>query len=125
MSYYDKNGIVGAYKGYEVYVINYEDLIPGQGDYLFAVKERSHSDSMKLVLDGMVIGTMDNNGKVSIYPQEKRKRFNFYKPIQKEKVKYEVEVPTVVDYTAYSVTVDNFFKGLNKLWEEIDASLKV
>ena len=58
-------------------------------------------------------------------------RFNFYEK-KKEKKRVEkkeepVELPKAVvdDYSIYSSVVDNFFAGLNKLWEEIDAGLKV
>lgn len=129
MGYRDRNGIVGQYRGADVYVIAYEDFTESMTktvvDTIFAVRDRGQS--LTLVQDGKIIGNLWDDGRIdtarSLLP------FNFYKKKNKkvEKKEEPVELPKAVvdDYSIYSSVVDNFFAGLNKLWEEIDAGLKV
>ena len=61
--YFDKNGIVGQYKGKNVYVIDYEryiDIKPQQ-DTIYAIRgtHRKGDKTMDFVLEDMLIGTME------------------------------------------------------------------
>lgn len=122
MGYRDRNGIVGQYRGADVYVIAYEDFTESMTktvvDTIFAVRDRGQS--LTLVQDGKIIGNLWDDGRIETVRNPLR--FNFY-----EKKEEPVELPKAVvdDYSIYSSVVDNFFAGLNKLWEEIDAGLKV
>lgn len=141
MDYSDKNGIVGTYRGIDVYRIPYEALTKdSEGeDIIFAV---SYTDIevMELVLHGVVIGTMTATGKVKMGQSYAFKYYQVEVPKTEMKLKVEekpiktesVEVnPTVLGldvsagYGLYTRTVDDFFKGLDKLWQEIDSAINV
>lgn len=111
MGYLDKTGIVGTYHGYNVYVINYEDFSKPdvEDDTIYAVKRRG-ANIMDLVQHTDLIGHMDNDGLVEIMQKIK---FFFAEPKQEE-------VSAPVGYSCYSRVVDEFFAGLEKLWEEMD-----
>lgn len=130
MGYRDRNGIVGQYRGADVYVIAYEDFTESMTktvvDTIFAVRDRGQS--LTLVQDGKIIGSLWDDGRIETTRNLLPFRFYEKKKKNENKKKEEpVELPKAVvdDYSIYSNVVDNFFAGLNKLWEEIDAGLKV
>ena len=142
MGYRDKNGLVGQYRGQDVFVIGYKDLKPPKdGDEtIYAVRCNNNKD-LELVQGCRFIGTMTDSGHVEIYDMSRRRPYRFYKAPgldEYEEKKKPVQTPTpvaeAIDYSKplevefgygeYSKVVDNFFKGLDKLWEEIDASIK-
>ena len=117
MGYLSKTGIVGQYKGLDVYVINHNQLEPymkNDGETIYAVR-CDGLNYLRLVMNGQVIGTMEDSGKVDLFPKEKRRDYQW--PRREEPVvEKEVELE---GYSQYSKVVDNFFAGLEKLWEEI------
>lgn len=135
MGYRDKNGIVGKYRGHDVYVVSYANLEPEwkyDKDTIYAVV-CNNNKNLELVLEGKFIGEMTDDGNVTLFdgsrnyrwPQDKKP---FVAPQQKEVPEPDPTVEGLnveFGYGAYSKVVDDFFKGLNKLWDEIDASLSV
>lgn len=140
MGYRDKNGIVGQYRGTDVYIIAYKDLTESMtksSDTIYAVR-CNNNDNLELVQRGRLIGTMTDSGHVELWDSSRRRNYRCYKapglseqPIKK--VEWSIKEAPEPDlsqalnvefgYGAYSKTVDNFFKGLDKLWAEIDASI--
>ena len=137
MGYKDKNGIVGQYRGHDVYVIDYEKLTPpDDGDEIWYAVRRHGAKDLELVHGDFMIGTMTDSGHVEVFDRSRRVAYKFFtipkkpnKPKQEFEIK-QVEEPEVhpldveFGYGEYSKVVDDFFKGLDKLWEEIDTSLK-
>ena len=91
----------------------------------------------------MFVGTMTDDGHVEIYDASRRREYRFYKapgldeyeekktPVMwevkqtpAEAIDYSKPLDVEFGYGAYSTIVDNFFKGLDKLWAEIDSSLE-
>jgi len=136
MGYRDKNGIVGKYRGHDVYVVSYGDLEPEwkyDKDTIYAVRTDAKHQNLELVLEGKFIGEMTDGGNVTLFdgsrnyrwPQDKKP---FVAPQQKEVPELDLSASALnveFGYGAYSKVVDDFFKGLDKLWDEIDASLSV
>lgn len=140
VGYKDKNGLVGQYQGNNVYVIDYEKLSPPDEDdkTWYAVRRRGVQD-LELVLGDFMIGTMSDSGHIVVFDRSRRAAYKFYTvPKKVNKPKYIMkQTEPIADpdpsalaldvefgYGEYSKIVDNFFKGLDKLWEEIDSSLK-
>lgn len=127
MGYMDKNGLVGKYKGKDVYIVDYNDLEPEwkhDKDTIYAVRTNRHN-YLDLVLDGILIGQMSDGGGITSFS------VNTGYPWPKSKVEYKSEPaiepkPDVLaldvsdGYAQYSRVVDNFFKGLDKLWQELE-----
>ena len=126
MNYRDQTGKVGTYRGADVFVIDYEELTKNQTENqstIFAVRIKSKTD-MDLVQKGKLIGKMTDSGRVEL--NKIYTNYKFYGP-KAEKKKVEVSPPTTAveldvseGYGQYSKTVDEFFKGLNKLWDELE-----
>lgn len=140
MGYREQRGVVGQYRGNNVSVIAYKDLTESMTkttDTIFAVV-CNNNDKLELVQRGMYIGTMTDGGKVEIFDNGRRRAYNCHKeqkPIQKVETpewtvkEKEVDLSQALNvefgYGAYSKVVDNFFKGLDQLWAEIDAAIDV
>ena len=133
MGYRDKNGVVGKYRGHDVYVVSYVDLEP-EWKYdrttIYAVR-CNNNKNLELVLEGKLIGEMTDGGNVSLFEARREYRWPQEKKVSKPQPVLDREIPTVEElnvefgYGEYSKVVDEFFKGLDKLWYEIDASLSV
>lgn len=144
MGYKEQRGVVGQYRGVDVYVVAYKDLsqdMADRDDVLWAVV-CNNNDKMELVQKGLFMGTMTDAGKVEIYDASRRRKYRCYNaPGLKEQPIKKVEVPewsvkeapapdlsqalnVEFGYGAYSKVVDEFFKGLDKLWAEIDAGIE-
>ena len=133
MGYRDKNGVVGKYRGHDVYVVSYVDLEP-EWKYdrttIYAVR-CNNNKNLELVLEGKLIGEMTDGGNVSLFEARREYRWPQEKKVSKPQPVLDREIPTVEElnvefgYGEYSKVVDEFFKGLDKLWDEIDASLSV
>lgn len=144
MGYRDKNGIVGQYRGENVFVIGYKDLKPPAPNdttiYAVRIDDGHQKDWLDLVQGGKYIGTMTDSGRVEIYDASRRREYKFYtkeKQLSKPVIKRTPEpapepikdvnalvLNTEYGYGVYSKIVDDFFHGLDKLWEEIDEGLK-
>lgn len=132
MGYYEETGLVGKYRGYNVYMTWYEEFQRGENGILYAVKYRNNKKDFDLVLDGKKIGTMNSAGQVNIYSVNRQVPFKYWETPKKKNVEEKkIEIP--IYHTEVRVSepeydtgvVDNFFKGLKQLWKEIDESLKM
>ena len=128
----NKKGVVGVYKGCEVYVLHYRDLTlertRGHMGTIYAVTNfLDDKNKAALVLNGDWIGTMTDAGQIDIFKHIKN--FNFWKKNTTEKLVEEKKVEDIpasvsVKEVVYETTiVDNFFKGLKDFWKELDKSL--
>lgn len=115
MNYSNENGKVGTYRGYDVCIVDYEKLKPGDNTgTIFAVRIKNRKNFI-MVQNDLVVGTMRFDGSVEM--SRRIEKFKFYKApevVAEEKTETEVK-----EYKEYSKTVDNFFDGLEKLWQEI------
>ena len=81
---------------------------------------------MILVFAGWMIGTMTDGGRVDMYDSDARRRYPFPKPapapVKTEPTPsvFPQELNVEFGYGEYSKVVDDFFKGLDKLWEELE-----
>lgn len=131
MGYYEETGLVGKYRGYDVYMIWFEEFQRGENGILYAVKYYNNKKDFDLVLDGKKIGSMNNTGQVNIYPVSRQVPFKYYEAPKKKAEEKKTEIPISrmevrVSEPEYDTrVVDNFFKGLEQLWKEIDESLKM
>lgn len=133
MGYYEETGLVGKYRGYDVYMIWFEEFQDGESGIIYAVKYHNNKKDFDLVLDGKKIGTMNSTGQVNIYSVNRQVSFKYWEAPKKKNVEekknenlprnMEVRVSEPEYYD--TGVVDNFFKGLEQLWKEIDESLKV
>lgn len=124
VGYLSKNGLVGEYQGFTVYVVDYKDFTRDKdmGNIIYAVREPD-SRELTLVLDGKVIGSMNDEGRIN-----RIRGFKLYGYYQKPEIKVEKELPKIevekFDYSAnyeqFSTTVDKFFEGLHELWKEME-----
>ena len=121
MNYFTRDGIVGKYQGIDVWVIDYRSFTKemDNGECLFAVKKPGENNYMSLVHDGTVVGYMNSTGNVQNYDAKERMPYKYFESAPPQA---EDKVDVSAGYGYYSQTVDNFFKGLSKLWEEIDSS---
>lgn len=133
MGYRDKNGVVGKYKGHDVYVVNYPNLEPEwkyDKNTIYAVKCLNNKN-MELVLEGKFIGEMTDGGNVTLFEGSRNYRWpKEEKKVSKPQPVIEREIPEPMPtvealnvefgYGAYSKVVDDFFKGLDKLWAELE-----
>ena len=83
---------------------------------------------LDLVLEEKFIGTMDDDGEIKLLPNKRRYVWPDKLPIVEKKEMVSVAPqPKPLDvefgYGAYSAVVDEFFKGLDKLWEEMDRGM--
>ena len=135
MGYRDQRGIVGQYRGEDVFVIGYKNFKqPAPDDTtIYAVVSDAAHQKLELVRGEQLIGVMTDSGYIEIYDAARRKGYKFYTKEQqpsKPEPEYEIvqprEEPTVREldvsggYGEFSRTVDDFFKGLDKLWEELE-----
>lgn len=141
MGYRDQNGIVGQYRGENVFVVGYKDLKqPAPNDHTIYAVRCNNNDKLELVQGGKFIGTMTDSGHVEIYDASRRREYRFYtKEKQSNKPTPEFEIKKVAEpasepiknvndlvlnteygYGAYSKIVDDFFHGLDKLWDELE-----
>lgn len=131
MGYYEETGLVGKYRGYNVYMTWYEEFQRGENGILYVVKYHNNKKDFDLVLDGKKIGIMNNMGQVNIYPVSRQVPFKYYEAPKKKVEEKKIETPISrmevrVSEPEYDTgVVDNFFKGLKELWKEIDESLKM
>ena len=129
MDYYYETGLIGSYKGHQVWITDYrsfckEDTI--NSDNIWAIKV-GPDQAMKLVFRGVQIGIMSHSGEVSLFHKEKP--FNFYRKPKETPtvVKTEVEVeevPLEINYSDYTQPVDMFFKNLKDWWKDLDKDLE-
>ena len=135
-----KEGKIGYYNGIEVYCINFDRLTKEMSEVnekvYYAVKQRKGPDYY-IVNQGKLIGELDNNGHISIWPAAKRREFVFkhekeeeVKVLQEEDKKqvwgnkeYPIEVKEVKDFKEYSQVVDSFFAGLKETWKDFEREL--
>lgn len=131
----NKKGVVGQYKGCEVYVLHYRDLTlertRGHIDTIYAVTNfLDDKNKAALVLNGDWIGTMTDAGQIDIFKHIKN--FNFWKKktekfVEEKRVEdkdISIPAPVSVKEVVYETTVvDNFFKGLKDFWKELDKNL--
>ena len=131
MGYYEEIGFVGKYRGYNVYMTWYEEFQRGENGILYAVKYHNNKKDFDLVLDGKKIGTMNNTGQVNIYSVNHQVPFKYWEAPKKKVEEKKIETPIYHTEVRMSEpeydtrVVDNFFKGLEELWQEIDESLKI
>lgn len=132
MGYYEETGLVGKYRGYNVYMTWYEEFQRGENGILYAVKYYNNKKDFDLVLDDKKIGTMNSTGQVNIYPVNRQVPFKYYEAPKKKVEEKKTEIlprnmEVRVSEPEYYDTgvVDNFFKGLKQLWKEIDENLKM
>jgi hypothetical protein len=138
MGYLNKHGVVGQWKGKDVYVVDFDDLKQEwkfDNETIFAVR-RPEKDVLDLVLEGVYIGNLNDAGHVQMCDNYQRKQYKWPEK-KKKKVEYTVAAPKeqqqpvevnidrlVLDvsggYGQYSKIVDSFFEGLEKLWQEIE-----
>ena len=129
MNYYYETGLIGSYKGRQVWIVDYKDFCKEDtinSDNIWAIRV-GPDQAMKLVFRGFQIGIMSHSGEVSLFHKEKP--FNFYcKPKETSTVvKTEVEVeqkPLEINYSDYTQPVDMFFKNLKNWWEDLDQEFK-
>lgn len=146
MGYRDQNGVVGQYRGENVFVIGYKDLKPPAAHdhtiYAVRIDDDHQKDRLDLVQGRMLIGTMTDSGHVEIYDSSRRRLYKFYtkekqpsKPVPEYEIKKTPEQrlaaqlreePTIREldvsagYGEFSRIVDDFFRGLDKLWLELE-----
>lgn len=132
MGYYEETGLVGKYRGYDVYMVWYEEFQRGENGVIYAVKYHNNKKDFDLVLDGKKIGSMSSAGQVNIYSVTRQVPFKYYEVPKKKVEEKKTEIlprnmEVRVSEPEYYDTevVDNFFKGLEQLWKEIDESLKM
>lgn len=132
MGYYEETGLVGKYRGYDVYMVWYEEFQRGEDGVIYAVKYHNNKKDFDLVLDGKKIGSMSSAGQVNIYSVSRQVPFKYYEAPKKKAEEKKTEIlprnmeVRVSEPEYYDTTVvDNFFKGLEQLWKEIDESLKM
>jgi hypothetical protein len=131
MGYYEETGLVGKFRGYDVNVQWYEEFQGGESGIIYAVKYHNNKKDFDLVLDGKKIGSMSSIGEVKIYPLGRQVSFKYYEAPKKKVEEKKIETPIShmevrVSEPEYDTgVVDNFFKGLEQLWKEIDESLKM
>lgn len=127
----NKKGVVGQYKGCEVYVLHYRDLTlertKGHIDTIYAVTNfLDDKNKAALVLNGDWIGTMTDAGQIDIF--KGIKNFNFWKKKTEKPMVEDTSVPipasvSVKEVVYETTVVDNFFKGLKDFWKELDKNL--
>lgn len=140
MGYRDQNGIVGQYRGENVFVVGYKDLKqPAPNDHTIYAVRCNNNDKLELVQGGKFIGTMTDSGHVEIYDASRRRPYKFYtkekqqpsKPVPEYEIKKVADPEPIKDvstlvlnteygYGVYSKIVDDFFHGLDKLWDELE-----
>ena len=127
-NYKNERGIVGQYKGTDVEVIPYMELsakAASRKDRIWAVV-MSLAENLQLVYGDKWIGTMSSEGKITLFDRNVIFRFHEdkVKEVERKSSTPAAKEPTVGEFSEYSKEVDNFFKGLNQLWQEIDQSFK-
>lgn len=112
--------------------------MPAKNDTTIYAVRCSNNELLELVQGEMFIGTMTDSGHVEIWDKSKRRKYRFYRAPGLDEYKEKEKKPPIqytpttpeVDYSqplnvefgygAYSTIVDNFFKGLDKLWDELE-----
>jgi hypothetical protein len=142
MGYRDQHGVVGQYRGENVFVVGYKDLKPSAPNdhtiYAVRIDDGHQKDWLDLVQGGKFIGTMTDSGHVEIYDASRRRPYKFYtkekqpsKPVPEYTIEKVAEPEPIKDvstlvlnteygYGVYSKIVDDFFHGLDKLWDELE-----
>ena len=136
-----KEGKIGYYNGIEVYCINFDRLTKEMSEVnervYYAVKQKK-GPNYYIVNQGKLIGELDNEGHISIWPAAKRREFVF-KHVKEEEVRvlkkeegqknwnsnkeYPIEVKEVKDFKEYSKVVDSFFERLKETWKDFEKEL--
>lgn len=127
MGYLDRKGHLGAYKGKNVYAIDYKDFRKEDtvnSSKIFAVKKPGN-DFLFLVFKGTLMGTMDDEGYIDTHIGYPGAMFKFYEPPRYQEVEVVrenkvPEEPKDIVFSDYSKTVDKFFEGLHELWKEME-----
>lgn len=136
-----REGKIGYYNGIEVYCINFDRLTKEMSEVnervYYAVKQKK-GPNYYIVNQGKLIGELDNEGHISIWPAAKRREFVFkhekeeeVKVLKKEEEQkswnsskeYPIEVKEVKDFKEYSKVVDSFFEGLKETWKDFEKEL--
>lgn len=141
MGYLNQRGKIGQYKGKNVYVYELSEVEPWMkhtNEMFLAIIEPNSRNRAPLVLDGIIVGELDDGGSVNLYENGKRRAYVWpeEEPVIKKKlpeweVKKQEPKPVETDpmklvldvskgYGQYSKIVDSFFEGLEKLWQEIE-----
>ena len=146
MGYRNMIGLVGKYRGDEVFVIEYENLKrPVPGDHSIYAVRHENNDKLELVQDGKFIGTMTDKGYIDLCDASRRRDYIFYtkeqrpsKPAPEREVKKTPEqklaaqlqeepliqgLDVSMGYGEFSRIVDDFFRGLGKLWDELEVEV--
>lgn len=99
-------GVIGKWKGYEVFVLTKEQYMDLTNKGEFTVYVISNDDD-KMVLRGQIIGNlMMETGTVI------ESRQGEYMPVRKMEVPQKKTSTTVGEYEQYATVVNDFFKNL-------------
>ena len=141
MGYLSQRGKIGQYKGKDVYVYELSEIEPWMkhtNERFLAILEPNGRRKAVLVLDGIIVGELDDYGSVDLYENGKRKAYVWpddepvierklpeWEVVPSEPKPVEVKLEKMVldtsnGYSQYSKIVDKFFEGLEKLWQEIE-----
>lgn len=110
-NFYYRDGLVGRYQGYNVYVIDEEDYNEERDDIIQAIRYKEGT-SMKLVLNKKWIGDMDNQGDIVNY--------TIHKPYKKKSKSESKQQVRESEFAIYSKEVNKFFDGLEDWWKGLD-----
>ena len=138
MGYLSQRGKIGKYKGKDVYVVDVFDISEDMkyNDNIFLAIIEPDRRKAVMVWDGFIVGELDDNGEVHLYPEKKgkyiwlEKKKKKVEPVKKRKEEVkEIELEKLAlnvsnGYGQFSKVVDGFFAGLEKLWQEIDVEIQ-
>ena len=88
MGYLSQRGKIGQYKGKDVYVFELSDVEPWMKhtDHIFLAMIRPEGHHAQLVLDGIIVGEMDDAGCIKLYENGKRRAYVWdEEPVVKKK----------------------------------------
>lgn len=104
--YRGETGIIGKWKGYDVYVLTKEQYVnlTNKSDYTVYVIS---NDNDKMVLKGQIVGNLIMSEGTVI-----ESRQGEYRPVCKVAVPQKEAYTTVGEYDQYATIVNEFFKNL-------------
>ena len=104
--YRGETGVIGKWKGYEVYVLTKEQYmdLTNKSDYTVYVIS---NDNDKMVLKGQIVGTLIMSEGVVV-----ESRQGEYRPVRKVEVPQTSTSTSVGEYDQYANIVNEFFKNL-------------
>lgn len=127
MNYYNKSGYAGDYRGKAVYVIDKEDYTEDKlnSKHIYAIRHIMDL-KMDLVFQGYKFAIMNCDGTIANVRKERwkfksKKKEEKKREEKKEEVKVDIDnYDFSVDFSEYSVIVDDVFKNLNRWWEDLE-----